>query len=98
MLAGNQWHTSPGGAASLRPGDASYACSFDTLDGDSENVLCFGWEGGLDVWRAGKGSLDLLGRLEGLPGGVRSAKVYNLPQEPLLIINIWIDTAHSSAK
>lgn len=78
-FTGNQRHiTSTGDAVRLRPGDASYACSFDALDGDSENVLCFGWEGGLDVWRAGKDSLDLLGRLEGLPGGVRSAKVYNL--------------------
>lgn len=69
---------SSGDTGRLRPGDASYACSFDSLDGDSENVLCLGWEGGLDVWRIGKGSLDLLGRLEGLTGGVRSAKVCKL--------------------
>ncbi|KAF8422374.1 hypothetical protein EV426DRAFT_712796 [Tirmania nivea] len=93
----NQRHTaSSGDAVTLRPGDASYACSFDTLDGESENVLCFGWEGGLDVWRAGKGSLDLLGRLEGLSGGVRSAKILPTPQRgdplasirPLVVLTI----------
>lgn len=88
-FTGNQQHTaSSGDPTRLKPGDTSYACSFDTLDGDSENVLCFGWEGGLDVWRAGKGSIDLLGRLEGLPGGVRSAKILPTPQrgDPLASI------------
>lgn len=98
-FTGNQRHTtSPSDTARIGPGDASYACSFDTLDGDSENVLCFGWEGGLDVWRAGKGSLDLLGRLEDLPGGVRNAQVCNLSQELLFIVNIYIDTSHSSTR
>ena len=66
---------SSGDTGRLTPGDGSYACSFDTLDSDSENVLCLGWEGGMDVWRIGKGSLDLLGRLEGLPGAVRNSVV-----------------------
>ena len=67
-----------GDSNKLTPGDGGYACSFDTLDGDSENVVCLGWEGGIDVWRVGKGSLDLIGRLEGLSGGVKSAKVCSM--------------------
>ncbi|KAI5808513.1 hypothetical protein DFH27DRAFT_606808 [Peziza echinospora] len=69
-----------GDSNKLTPGDGGYACSFDTLDGDSENVVCLGWEGGIDVWRVGKGSLDLIGRLEGLSGGVKSAKILPTPQ------------------
>lgn len=40
-----------------------------------DNVICLGWEGGVDVWKIGKGVLEQVGRLEGLGGGVKSAKV-----------------------
>ncbi|KAF8471786.1 hypothetical protein BDZ91DRAFT_760427 [Kalaharituber pfeilii] len=86
----------PGDMSRLIPGDVGYACSFDTLDGDAENVLCFGWEGGIDVWKIGKGSLDLLGRLEGLSGGVKGAKILPTPQRddplaalrPLIVLTV----------
>lgn len=43
--------------------------------GGGDNVLCLGWEGGVDVWKVGRGVLEQVGRLEGLGGGVKSAKV-----------------------
>lgn len=52
-------------------------------NGGGDNVVCLGWEGGVDVWKVGRGVLEQVGRLEGLGGGVKSAKVdfshsYNL--------------------
>ncbi|KAH0562198.1 hypothetical protein GP486_003109 [Trichoglossum hirsutum] len=66
----------------LVPGDSGYYCGFDSLalagDGassDAENVLLMGWQGGLDVFRVERDKLDIIGRLEGLRGGVIDAKV-----------------------
>ncbi|KAI9775276.1 MAG: hypothetical protein M1839_001328 [Geoglossum umbratile] len=62
------------------PGDSRYYCGFDSLAGsgassDAENVLLMGWQGGLDVFRVERDKLDMIGRLEGLRGGVVSAKI-----------------------
>ncbi|KAH0538673.1 hypothetical protein FGG08_004748 [Glutinoglossum americanum] len=66
----------------LVPGDSGYYCGFDTLaiskdrgPSDTENVLLMGWQGGLDVFRVERDKLDIIGRLEGLRGGVIGAKV-----------------------
>ncbi|KAH0612967.1 uncharacterized protein H6S33_009347 [Morchella sextelata] len=47
--------------------------------GGGDNVLCLGWEGGVDVWKVGRGVLEQVGRLEGLGGGVKSAKILPTP-------------------
>jgi hypothetical protein len=64
------------------PGDSGYYCGFDSLalagngpSSDAENVLLLGWQGGLDVFRVERDKLDIIGRLEGLRGGVIDAKV-----------------------
>ena len=64
------------------PGEGGYFCGFDTLSmaGDdaartTENVLLVGSQGGLDVFRVERGKLDIVGRLEGLRGGVVGAKI-----------------------
>ena len=44
-------------------------------NGGGENVVCLGWEGGVDIWRVGRGVVEQVGRLEGLGGGVKGAKV-----------------------
>lgn len=51
------------------------AASGGAGNGGGDNVLCLGWEGGVDVWKVGRGVLEQVGRLEGLGGGVKSAKV-----------------------
>lgn len=43
--------------------------------GGGDNVVCLGWDGGVDVWRVNRASGEQFGRLEGLKGGVKSAKV-----------------------
>lgn len=49
-------------------------------NGGGENVVCLGWEGGVDIWKVGRGVVEQVGRLEGLGGGVKSAKVmHNVP-------------------
>ncbi|KAI5801236.1 hypothetical protein EDC01DRAFT_612607 [Geopyxis carbonaria] len=74
-----------------------YACELATLDelgisggsarlaggatSGGDNVICLGWDGGVDIWRIGRGAVDQIGRLEGLKGGVKSAKI--LPNPPL---------------
>ncbi|KAF2625876.1 hypothetical protein BU25DRAFT_412129 [Macroventuria anomochaeta] len=67
---------------SVPPGEGGCFCGFDTLSmaGDeaarsTENVLLIGAQGGLDVFRVERGKLDIVGRLEGLRGGVIGAKV-----------------------
>lgn len=64
------------------PGEGGYFCGFDTLSmaadaaaRSSENVLLVGSQGGLDVFRVERCRLDILGRLEGLSGGVIGAKI-----------------------
>lgn len=66
----------------IQPGEGGYFCGFDTLSmaGDeaarsSENVLLVGSQGGLDVFRVEKSKMDIVGRLEGLRGGVIGAKI-----------------------
>ncbi|KAI8937720.1 hypothetical protein NX059_005420 [Plenodomus lindquistii] len=66
----------------MTPGEGGYFCGFDTLvaAGDeaaraAENVILVGSQGGLDVFRVEKSKMDLVGRLEGLRGGVIGAKV-----------------------
>ena len=66
----------------IPPGERGYFCGFDTLTsaGDAaarsaENVLLVGSQGGLDVFRVDKTKLDIVGRLEGLRGGVLGAKI-----------------------
>lgn len=66
----------------MQPGEGGYFCGFDTLTmgGDdaarqAENVLLVGAQGGLDVFRVEKSKMDLIGRLEGLRGGVLGAKI-----------------------
>jgi len=39
------------------------------------DVICLGWEGGVDVWKVGRGDVELLGRMSGLTGSVVGAKV-----------------------
>jgi hypothetical protein len=66
----------------LASGESGYYCGFDSLavpgsgtSSDAENVLLMGWQGGLDVFRVERDKLDMIGRLEGLRGGVVGAKV-----------------------
>lgn len=69
----------PGG---LSPGEYGYFSGFDTLStaGHSssvtaENVLLIGWEGGLRVQRVSRKTIDIIGKIEGLRGGVVGAKI-----------------------
>ncbi|KAF1995777.1 hypothetical protein P154DRAFT_526043 [Amniculicola lignicola CBS 123094] len=66
----------------ITPGEGGYFCGFDTLgmSGDeaaktAENVLLTGYQGGIDIFRVEKGRMDIVGRLEGLRGGVVGAKI-----------------------
>ncbi|KZF25089.1 hypothetical protein L228DRAFT_243879 [Xylona heveae TC161] len=63
-------------------GEKGYYCAFDTLGTSAspgaesaENVLLIGYEGGLDVLRVENDKMDVIGRLEGLRGGVIGAKL-----------------------
>lgn len=70
-----------------QPGSNGFACELAALDepgatgtartagSGGDNVVLLGWDAGLDVWRVGRGVVEQLGRLDGLRGGVRSAKV-----------------------
>ncbi|PVI03347.1 hypothetical protein DM02DRAFT_255689 [Periconia macrospinosa] len=66
----------------MTAGEGGYFCGFDTLAmaGDeaaraAENVLLVGYQGGIDVFRVEKNKMDIVGRLEGLRGGVIGAKI-----------------------
>jgi hypothetical protein len=72
----------PADNTGINPGEGGYFCGLDTLSmaGDepskvAENVLLVGYEGGIDVFRVEKAKMDLVGRLEGLRGGVLGAKI-----------------------
>lgn len=43
--------------------------------GGGDNVVCLGFDGGVEVWKVGKENADLIGGLTGLRGSVKSAKV-----------------------
>ncbi|KAL5427916.1 hypothetical protein PMIN04_001117 [Paraphaeosphaeria minitans] len=69
-------------ADGVAAGEDGYFCGFDSLGmaadeaaRNAENVLLVGYQGGLDVFRVEKGKMDVLGRLEGLRGGVIGAKI-----------------------
>jgi hypothetical protein len=66
----------------IAAGEEGYFCGFDTLgmaadeaSRSTENVLLVGCQGGLDMFKVEKGKMDILGRLEGLRGGVIGAKI-----------------------
>lgn len=70
------------GLEGITAGEEGYFCGFDTLSmaadeaaQTAENVLLVGYQGGIDVFRVEKGKMDMLGRLEGLRGGVIGAKI-----------------------
>lgn len=66
----------------ITPGEGGYYCGFDSLSmaadepsRPAENVLLVGYQGGIDLFRVEKSRLDIIGRLEGLRGGVIGAKI-----------------------
>ncbi|KAI9817852.1 MAG: hypothetical protein M1827_000971 [Pycnora praestabilis] len=70
------------GIEGLLPGEGSYFCGFDHLpasgyeiSGNAENFLLVGSEGKLDIFNVERDKLDIIGRLEGLRGGVVKAKL-----------------------
>ncbi|KAF3150830.1 hypothetical protein TWF569_004370 [Orbilia oligospora] len=44
------------------------------------DVVCLGWDGGVDVWKVGRGVVELLARMSGLPGTVIGAKILPTPR------------------
>lgn len=64
-------------------GSEHYCCCFDSFGnaGDSasavraKDALIIGWEGGLEVYRVLADKMEIVGRLEGLRGGVVGAKI-----------------------
>jgi len=64
-------------------GSEHYCCCFDTFGnaGDAvsaaraKDALIVGWEGGLEVFRVLADKMEVVGRLEGLRGGVVGAKI-----------------------
>lgn len=64
-------------------GSEHYCCCFDSFSnaGDAvsatkaKDALIVGWEGGLEVYRVLKDKMEIVGRLEGLRGGVVGAKI-----------------------
>ncbi|OQO12729.1 hypothetical protein B0A48_02193 [Cryoendolithus antarcticus] len=70
-------------ASGKAAGSEHYCCTFDSFTssgdaasaGKARDALLVGWEGGLDVYRVLKEKLEIVGRLEGLRGGVVGAKV-----------------------
>ncbi|KAF2093682.1 hypothetical protein NA57DRAFT_81185 [Rhizodiscina lignyota] len=70
------------GADKIKPGDRGYFCGFDALDGAGdaasvgvENVIITGYEGGLEISSVEHDGAQLIGVLDGLPGGVFGAKL-----------------------
>ena len=64
-------------------GSEHYCCCFDSFSnaGDAasatraKDALIVGWEGGLEVYRVLADKMEIVGRLEGLRGGVVGAKI-----------------------
>ncbi|KAF8247058.1 hypothetical protein K440DRAFT_644243 [Wilcoxina mikolae CBS 423.85] len=85
------------GGAHLQPGESRFACELATVDelgwtgtnarvaggngAGGDNVVCLGYDGGVDIWRVGRSTVEQIGRLEGLKGSVKGAKI--LPNPPL---------------
>ncbi|TGZ84541.1 hypothetical protein EX30DRAFT_360583 [Ascodesmis nigricans] len=80
----------------VQPGENNFACELQTIDdpsvtgygrtkpggtGGGDNVVCLGWDGGVDVWRIDREKADSIGQLTGLNGQVMGAKI--LPNPPL---------------
>ena len=79
------------GGAHLQSGESRFACELATVDelgwtstnarvaggngGGGDNVVCLGYDGGIDIWRVGRSTVEQIGRLEGLKGSVKGAKV-----------------------
>ncbi|EON63215.1 hypothetical protein W97_02442 [Coniosporium apollinis CBS 100218] len=66
----------------LVPGGKSYACMWDSLGKancgsaqKAQNVLLVGSEGGFEVYKVGRGSIDVIGSLDDLHGSVIRAKI-----------------------
>jgi hypothetical protein len=57
----------------LIPGDKGYYCGFDSMT--SENVVVTGYEGGVNIYSVSKRGLNKVSSIEGLRGGVYSAKI-----------------------
>jgi hypothetical protein len=68
---------------SKQAGSEHYCCCFDSFGnaGDAvsaaraKDALIVGWEGGLEVYRVLADKMEIVGRLEGLRGGVVGAKI-----------------------
>jgi hypothetical protein len=72
----------PISSGGLSPGERGYCCTFDSLSTaghgpsvSAENVLIVGWEGGFRVQRITRKTIDIIGSIEGLRGGVHAAKI-----------------------
>ncbi|KAH0144913.1 hypothetical protein KCU67_g12876, partial [Aureobasidium melanogenum] len=66
----------------LQAGSRGYYCGFDTWQAPknvsstgTSSVVVVGFEGGLEVHKVNRQKTEVLGRLEGLPGGVIDAKI-----------------------
>ena len=46
--------------------------------GGGENIVCLGYDGGVEIWRAGRNAVERIGALDGLKGAVKTAKVFFL--------------------
>ncbi|KAI5789382.1 hypothetical protein FPQ18DRAFT_278426, partial [Pyronema domesticum] len=84
-------NSAAGALAAGLPGVARHASSngqtayeFATVDdakGIEENVVFVGFEGGMEVWKVGRSAVEMVGRLEGMRGGVKGGKI--LPHPPV---------------
>lgn len=98
-------------------GSEHYCCCFDTFGnaGDAasavraKDALIVGWEGGLEVYRVLADKMEIVGRLEGLRGGVVGAKILpwsgisggssaNLPLVALIVHGPMDGQAYSPAR
>ena len=98
-------------------GSEHYCCCFDTFAnaGDAasaaraKDALIVGWEGGLEVFRVLADKMEVVGRLEGLRGGVVGAKILpwstisggdsaKLPLMALIVHGPMDGQAYSSAR
>ncbi|GAB7358571.1 hypothetical protein MBLNU230_g2632t1 [Neophaeotheca triangularis] len=71
------------GHSGKKAGSDGYCCCFDSFSdsGDSasakkaKDALLVGWKGGLDIYRVLEDKMEVIGRLEGLRGGVIGARI-----------------------